>query len=165
MKRLILMRHGDAPSAVDMQDSDRQLSSQGRLGVLEAATFLSKVTLDKLVVSAVKRTMETADLILTKTSPKEISYSKELYLKDSTEIIEFCTNIEDSVNTLMLIGHNPSIYQIALSLCSSEDEQYDYLIATGMQAARIIMIDFDITTWRGLKNTVGSITAIFTPSR
>jgi broad specificity phosphatase PhoE len=67
MTRLLLVRHGENPANVNRQFSCRKvdytLTDRGRLQAKQTAEYLSRVKLDEIWASPLKRAYETADAI------------------------------------------------------------------------------------------------------
>ena len=162
--RLMLMRHARAESGHEKEDFQRNLTDFGREQANQAADFLCNYQIDKALVSYVKRTMQTASIISEKAPSKESEMITELYEGDEDSIINLISSQEDHNKYLLVIGHNPLIYNVAMSLSNNNSYEYSELISTIMPTARIIVIDFhEIYSWKGITSQKGNILKIFTP--
>ncbi|MBC7659043.1 MAG: histidine phosphatase family protein [Chitinophagaceae bacterium] len=113
MRRLILMRHGDAHSSppIGLGDHGRRLTKLGlgaamRLGQELRARGLSP---DLILSSDASRATETLNEVVrgggfTGVSIKTLGI---LYLAEPEALLDRCLEVEDTVQTLLLIGHNP----------------------------------------------------------
>ena len=118
-----------------------------------------------MIVSYVKRTLQTANIIEEQIPISENQVVKELYNGTRENIIELLSNQEDTNKHILVIGHNPLIYTLALEISGSDLEEFEFLSNSSMPPARIIVIDFpSINSWKELKNHKGKIAEIFTPS-
>jgi phosphohistidine phosphatase len=161
--RLFLMRHATAESGEGKEDFARILTPSGEEEAKKAGHFLSNYQIDKLLVSYVKRTMQTSSLIQKEVMIAELEITEELYQASEEEIIDLIAKQEDRNKHLLVIGHNPSIYRIALELSDENSSKYDFLVSTSMPPARIVVIDFpDMPEWSNLKKHKGKIIKIFT---
>ena len=96
---------------------------------------------------------------------EESEIVSELYDGDENNIINLIASQEDRHKHLLLIGHNPLIYNVAMSLANSDSDKYNMLISTSMPTARIIVIDFpNMDNWKKILTQKGDIIEIFTPS-
>ncbi len=163
--KLLLMRHADTEQSLEKQDFERLLTDQGQADAREAANFLHPYKIDKIIVSYAKRTMQTANIIEEKVLISEREVIKELYNGTEENVIELLSNQEDSNKQILVIGHNPLIYRLALEISDSDLEEFEFLSNSSMPPARIVVIDFSsINSWKELKNHKGKIIEIFTPS-
>lgn len=156
------MRH--AATIDNVIDSKRVLSPLGIKEAEEARTFVSTINIQKILVSPAKRTIQTLDIILQKSKINDIEIVNDIYSGSSSKIIDIIIQQSDYNNNLMVIGHNPSIYQVAISLATPDSTEYEYILGTHMPNARIIIINFPKTlSWIDLKSSKGDICNIFTP--
>jgi phosphohistidine phosphatase len=164
--RLSLMRHANAEHAHHSSDFDRDLSQHGQLEANSAGEFLCEYKIDKAIVSYVKRTLQTFELIQNQTGQIPAEIVTELYKNSSPEIIYDLLNIQENKHEhILVIGHNPLIYEITLMLVNPKSDQREFLITTVMPTARIVMLDFpEINNWADITAGQGNITQIFTPN-
>ncbi len=112
MKNIILVRHAKSSwSNMALADHDRPLNERGKHNAPEMGKRLNKKRIqpDLLLSSTAKRARATAKKIA-----KEIDYPKEkiqttkmLFHADGGNIIEVIKSLDDSLNTVMIFGHNP----------------------------------------------------------
>ena len=133
-RRLILMRHAESVWA-SMQGSDhaRTLSGQGRLDAQTIAKALvTRSWVPQHVLSSdATRTEETWQAINTEETWQavkgdhgtevEARFTKELYLAGLEELWTESHLVEESVDTLLVLGHNPG-WSRALHVLSGDDE-------------------------------------------
>ena len=163
--RLMLMRHAETEKGCEKEDFKRLLTDVGKKEAERAANFLSSYRIDKVLVSYVKRTMQTSFIIAEKVEARESEIVSELYNGDEDNIINLIASQEERNKYLLLIGHNPLIYNVAMSLANSNSDKYNILISTSMPTARIIVIDFpNIDNWKKVLTQKGNIIEIFTPN-
>jgi len=161
----MLMRHAETEKGYEKEDFKRLLTDHGKKEAEQAANFLHNYRIDKILVSYAKRAMQTSAIISEKVAAEESEIVSELYDGDEDNIINLITSQEDRHKHLLLIGHNPLIYNVAMSLANSDSDKYNRLISTSMPTARIIVIDFpNIDNWKKLLTQKGAIIEIFTPA-
>ncbi|MFK8040217.1 MAG: histidine phosphatase family protein [Rickettsiaceae bacterium] len=165
-KQIILMRHAHTQLVQNHQrDISRTLSDQGTLEAKAAAKFLSKYKIDKILVSPAMRTMQTLNLILSSHKKTEVEEVKSIYESSALKILKDITCQNASINSLMIIGHNPEILNLIICLANEKkNDNYDLLIRQGMKPAQIVIIDIpSIDNWCLSEERNGIITDIFTP--
>lgn len=120
MKQLFLLRHAKSSwSDSELVDHDRPLAPRGRRALKLIAEHLGRegVTPALVLCSSARRTRETLERIapaLGEGIPVQIE--RELYAASEQRLLERLRAVEDGVESVMLIGHNPGVAQLALSL-------------------------------------------------
>ena len=115
VRRLILMRHGEAGSATRAGaggDYERPLTPAGAADVSRMAAWLKKQQWQPAVIlcSPARRTRETARLVIEGLSLPDGSVHSDprLYLADEHTILTVLAEQAADRGTLMLVGHNPA---------------------------------------------------------
>jgi len=117
VKKLILVRHADSLSARALEkDINRSLSPKGfeQCALLANSIKLLNININHVIVSQSIRTQETCNSIETHLDlalPKKLD--TKLYQNLSDEILELIENKLQIFETIMLIGHNPSLSKIS----------------------------------------------------
>jgi phosphohistidine phosphatase len=118
MKRLFLLRHAKSSWKDEgLADRDRPLAGRGRRAAKVMARHLQEEKISPALVlcSPARRTRETLEGV----SPSgEVRIEDELYGASGTELLERLRDVPDEVESVMLIGHNPAIEELALGLAS-----------------------------------------------
>jgi phosphohistidine phosphatase len=125
MPTLYLLRH--AKSSWDdptLSDHERPLAPRGRKDAKRIAKHLRRLGLEPELVlcSAATRTRETLELLRPAVAASEVVVEEELYGASSDELLARIRLVPDAVTSVMLIGHNPGLEQLALALASAGDE-------------------------------------------
>ena len=146
--KLFLMRHAEAQETRQIDDIFRELTNKGIEEAREAKKFLQNYQIDKILVSSAKRTMQTAEIIQKKLISTNFEVLSELYTSSASKIIEIISKQDDNDKTILLIAHNPGIFDAALNLTNPDSSKYDLLIENGMPTAKIIDLDFlELKNW------------------
>jgi len=149
--KLFLMRHAEAKSLNYQDDHLRALTQKGIKEAEEAAAFLQKYKIDKILVSNAVRTIQTGEIIRNKINSANFEICPELYASTSEDIIELMSQQEDQNRHILIIAHNPGILNAALALVEYESPEYKSIVKNGMPTARIIKIELDnISSWQNL---------------
>ena len=148
-KRLILGRHGDAPFGVaEIRDIDRTLSETGILENIDMSEYLKDCSIkpDLILCSHASRALHTAMMHQRhlKLPLSVVSISETIYTNRVMDILNLLYNLDDSLNTVMLIGHNPTITELSNVFFTNRISMMD---TSGMS-----IFEFDSDTWKAIDN-------------
>jgi phosphohistidine phosphatase len=119
MERLILMRHGKAERhAQSGGDFERALAPSGREDAGRMGKVLAGLAYspDLMLVSSARRTRETAEQVAASLPKARVEHRRDLYHADPEEIVQALEDEGDSAATVMVVGHNPGMHELALRL-------------------------------------------------
>jgi phosphohistidine phosphatase len=123
MKRLILMRHGDAErQTAGLADFDRGLTAEGRAESKAIGKALAKAGFvpDLALVSAARRTTETWKASAAAFARKiRVEEDRGLYAASAVALARTVREAAPDAGTVILVGHNPGIHQYAIHLAMS----------------------------------------------
>ncbi|HEY7688831.1 MAG TPA: histidine phosphatase family protein [Dongiaceae bacterium] len=165
MKRLLLLRH--AKSSRDnprLADFDRPLAKRGREAAPEVGQFLSKSKLvpDLVLCSTARRTQETADLALASFRRDiTVRLMDPLYLAPPEQILKSIRGVEAKVKTLMVIGHNPGMAQLANHLADGGDKTALQHLRQKFPTAALAVFEADVDSWSKFER--GTLLQFVTP--
>ncbi len=117
MLQLILLRHAKAaPASEDADDFERALAAEGREAAPRMAEALAKAGAapDVALVSDAKRTLETWQLAAAVFPNTAARFLKSLYLCPAETLMHEAENAR--VNSVILVGHNPGMHELASRL-------------------------------------------------
>jgi len=121
-RTLILLRHAKSDWSGDESDIARPLAKRGRRQAPEAGRWFA-ANLDRIdlaVVSPAKRASSTWDLVAAELDvlpPRRID--DRLYAASDQELLVVVRELPDDLETVVLVGHNPGIEDLA-SLLAGE---------------------------------------------
>ncbi|MFD1197169.1 SixA phosphatase family protein [Brucella gallinifaecis] len=146
MSRLFLLRHAKAQWAKpSTKDFDRPLEEEGIASLENLAQAMQKAgTLPEcIVLSASHRTRQTAEILV-----ECLGIDVEMIIDDtiySGGAAEYLQSIKNNAGSrqLMLVGHNPSIEDLALALCNDGHEPSMARLEAGFPTAALAIIAFD----------------------
>jgi len=148
MKTLLLLRHAKSSWDNDaLADHDRPLNERGRRDAPRMGRLLRTLDLtpDQIVASSATRAATTARLVAEAAGYQgEIRYTRDLYLADPEAYVEVARAVDDAVQRLMLVGHNPDIEELVAELSGREER---------MPTAALACFLLPITAWRDLELT------------
>lgn len=112
MRTLILMRHANAKGHHESGDKARELSTRGRIEARNAGLALANAQVQHVLCSSAVRTRQTYQELGLKTpenDPIPVEFMDALYSGGVDIVLQRIGEIDDTVNTLLVIGHAPTI--------------------------------------------------------
>ncbi|MGA8257789.1 MAG: histidine phosphatase family protein [Nocardioides sp.] len=116
---LVVMRHAKAEQ-VGPSDFERPLAARGHRDATAAGRWLAEqgVTPDAALVSAALRTTETWQHVLAGAGWKlganfDLDLDRSLYSADTDSALDLIRFVDESVSTLVVVGHNPTMAYLA----------------------------------------------------
>lgn len=145
MKTLILVRHGEFVRGDPFTPNiGCPLTKDGRHGIAEAAERFAGLSIkpDLILSSPARRTGETAEVFAKKTgnSPKLIRIEKELFEAEKREILRVVHGLDDSLGTVMIVGHNPALSDLLHHLVSTD--------VYNLKLAACAVLELSVDRWR-----------------
>jgi phosphohistidine phosphatase len=119
MRRLILLRHAKAePRAPGESDFDRALAPRGREDAALIGQALAQHNLapDYALISPARRTAETWICCKDHFPRIRAELNRELYDAAPEDIRAAIDAVADRCDTLMVVGHNPGLHEVAVEL-------------------------------------------------
>ncbi|HEY3797512.1 MAG TPA: histidine phosphatase family protein [Caulobacteraceae bacterium] len=119
MRRLILLRHAKAePRGPGEDDFDRPLAERGREDAAIVGRALAEQGLapDFALISPARRTAETWICARDGFPRIRAELHRDLYNASSDDIRGLIEEVTDRCDTLIVIGHNPGIHELAVEL-------------------------------------------------
>jgi phosphohistidine phosphatase len=171
-RKLVLFRH--AKSAwPDVPDHDRPLAKRGIRTAPVMGRWLRDAGLvpDLVLCSTARRARETwqfAQTGLAATPP--VRFEEQIYGEDATGLLALIREVPPATGTLLLIGHNPAMEDLALMLAAAPDAAAQDAAGAGdlgrMRAkfpTAAIAVLQPTGTWHGLAPGRARLTAFVTP--
>ena len=141
MKKLYIVRHTQKEEEFTKDDYDRDLSPEGlEKAKLIAENFAKKnIPIDLIVASPAKRTMITAEIFANALNyNKSIMFNEVLYMAFVNELFETISYTFDTVDSMLLVGHNPSLTAFAITLVGFKEK---------FEMGAIMEINFNCDSW------------------
>ena len=119
MPILYLMRHGKAENT--SPDIMRALSDIGKDNVLSTVKLLKdkNIEINRAIYSPAERTKETALLMCNGlgVSIDDQTEDERIYNASVSELQAVLSTIDEGLNSVVLVGHNPGLAELVLMLC------------------------------------------------
>lgn len=150
MKELILVRHAKSSwKDPTLSDHERPLNKRGKRDAPEMGERLARSGCepDLIVSSSAVRALDTATTLAGKLGyPREsIVVEQRLFHAGVTELLQVIRGVDDTVDILMLFGHNPGLTDLANHIGPRE--------IFNMPTCAMLHLQFQADTW----STVGDV--------
>eukprot|EP01029_Cantina_marsupialis_P009729 TRINITY_DN225516_c1_g2_i2.p1 TRINITY_DN225516_c1_g2~~TRINITY_DN225516_c1_g2_i2.p1 ORF type:complete len:160 (+),score=17.28 TRINITY_DN225516_c1_g2_i2:103-582(+) len=142
MKELYILRHAQKDTINNYSyDYDVPLTKKGEIDAHTIGEKLKEknISPDLIISSPAIRARETAEIVAKEISyDKNIMYNEVIYQAFLNEIIESISYTYDTVNSLMVVGHNPSLTALAITFADFKEE---------IKMGNIVKIRFNCDSW------------------
>ncbi len=167
MRRLFILRHAKTePGEPGKDDRDRALVERGRRDAGQIGAYMTKHSFvpDRVVLSPARRVQETWTYLAETLKPAPgASTHDQVYEATADDIAGIIAATASPVNSLMVIGHNPSLHEVAVALIASGDIETRERLREGLPTAGLVVIDFPLDDWSKLHPQSGRIERFVTP--
>ncbi|MEQ7122901.1 histidine phosphatase family protein [Actinopolymorpha sp. B11F2] len=146
-RTLLLLRHGKAESPTGIADRDRPLAGRGRRQSEHAgaACRASGVVPGLVVVSPALRARETwVEFARGLGVEPEIDIDRRVYANTIEDLLDVITGTPGELDTLMIVGHNPSIGDLSRLLDEDESRRRGTAVADGYPTGALTIFDLDV---------------------
>jgi phosphohistidine phosphatase len=165
--RLILLRHAKSEKAEPgKRDHTRRLSGRGQNEAPLIGAYMARHALipDLVLVSDAARTRETWERLAPALSAApRVTYEERLYDAGTEALLALIKETAPEVRTLMVIGHNPGLHDLARLLIASGDVESRERLNEGLPTSGLAVIDFAGDSWRKLHPHGGRLERFVSP--
>lgn len=167
MRRLLLFRHAKAErSEPGMEDRSRKLIERGRKDAARIGSYMASHALipDRVMISPSARTLETWKFAAAafRSGPAGTSV-EQLYDATPHSILGVIKEAPASAHTLLIVGHNPGLHELALMLVASGDIETREQLREKLPTSGLVIIDFAFDEWAKLHPQSGRLERFITP--
>jgi phosphohistidine phosphatase len=146
------MRHAKSSwDDPELADHDRPLAPRGRKAAGRIAKHLKKRGLEPSVVlcTSALRGLQTLELIRPALPPETaVKIEPKLYGTTSKELLTRVRRLSPAAGSVLIVGHNPAIQDLALELAAGSDNEA--AIREKFPTAALVVFDAPIDEWRQL---------------
>jgi len=147
-KKIILIRHAKSSWEYDVSDVDRPLKKRG----ITDALIISKAfnekayAIDRVYSSPANRAFSTCQIFKNNLNwvDNQIEIVNELYDFGGQSVLNFIATIDDTLDTVVIFGHNHALTAIANNL---GDNYIDNLPTSGL-----VVLQFNVDSWDYIKH-------------
>jgi phosphohistidine phosphatase len=154
MKTLYLVRHAKSSwKYPKLDDFERPLNKRGRKNAPFMGKILNtlKVSPDLVLSSPANRAATTARIIADKIDypVDKIQYSEAIYEFSANAVIQVIKQIDNTVEKLMVVGHNPALTDLA--------NYFGGEPISNIPTCGIFCVDLDISSWAKIFEHCGKL--------
>ena len=143
MKELILLRHAKSNRNYEVADIDRPLATTGMSRMSKVAIQYKELfnDVDCVFSSPANRALHTATIMMNKLQLPfhKLNVDGALYTFDSDDIIDYVFALDDALDKVVLVGHNPA-FTFTLNHFSNAGISH-------MRTAGLAKVSFDVNSW------------------
>jgi phosphohistidine phosphatase len=166
MRRLVLVRH--AKSSWDdptLADHDRPLAPRGVNALARMRAHVATLELPSLLVlcSTAARAVATFDGIRAALPDDAvIEHDRSIYATDGRALLDRVRAVDDVYESVLVVGHNPTLQDLALTLAGSGDAADREQLETKLPTGAIVTMSFE-GGWGALAAGGAALDGLFTP--
>jgi phosphohistidine phosphatase len=158
MKTLLLLRHAKSSwDDVSLRDFERPLAERGKRDAPRMGEELKlRAPLPDLIISSpATRARETVEAVVVSGGlTARLEFNDSIYGATSAELIRLIRQLNDSINCVLMVGHNPGFEEVVSRLTGSNER---------MPTAALACIEFQIDHWTDLEDGAGRLIWLLTP--
>lgn len=146
-KKIFFLRHAKSSWDLDVSDINRPLNQRGVDDIIKIGKKFNKIfkSVEFIITSPAVRAISTSVIFSSSINfgYDKIKINNKLYTFNVDEIIKFVYNLNDSINEVILVGHNPA-FTSAANFFSNEEIIH-------MPTSSIVSISFNEHKWGRVK--------------
>jgi phosphohistidine phosphatase len=120
-RTLLILRHASAANEPGMVDVERPLTPIGRKEATHAGRQLAPFQPQHVLCSPALRTRQTWQQVSTELpSQPGVDFESSIYEASVRTLRELIWQTDEDVSTLLLIGHNPGVHELAWALLGDQ---------------------------------------------
>jgi phosphohistidine phosphatase len=166
MRRLMLLRHAKTERAEPGQhDRDRKLTKRGRADAPTVGAYMARHGLvpDLALVSPARRAEETWTLVAAAFAKAPRLVNDERIYNANPEKLMAVIGESRRARSLLVVGHNPSLHDLALALIASGDVEARERVSEKLPTSSLVVIDLSLNDWSLIHPHAGRLERFVTP--
>jgi phosphohistidine phosphatase len=167
MRRLFLLRHAKSSwSEPGASDHDRPLNRRGQEAAPKIGAYLNRHKLipESVLCSTARRARETWDLVGAEVpSAPPALHVERLYNATSRAILDVIRHAEPGAKSVLVVGHNPGLHDVATLLVASGDLDDRERLREKLPTGGLVVVDFAIPDWSKLHARSGRLERFVVP--
>jgi phosphohistidine phosphatase len=155
MRTLVLLRHAKSDWSTEQPDAQRPLAERGRRDAPAAGRWLTSNVerIDLVVCSPAIRARQTWDLAGAELHGPPVRFDERVYAASAPDLLALVRALPDDVGTVVLVGHNPGMEDLASALAGQN---------VPMKTSSVAVLSWP-GTWTDAGSDGGRLTAHATP--
>jgi phosphohistidine phosphatase len=165
MRRLMLLRHAKSDRSPGVRDIDRPLNPRGFKAAPQMGAYLAEHDLvpRKVVVSPSLRTRSTWEGMSAALGDPEAEIVDAIYEAPDSALLKVIRATPADVKTLLMIGHNPGLQDLALDLVGDGPREARARLSVEFPTAALAVIDIEGEAWTEFRPGKGRLERFVTP--
>lgn len=171
MRRLLLLRHAKSSwDQAPLDDISRPLAPRGRTAAPMMGRHIRGRGLlpDLVLCSTAERARQTLELVIAEWDQAaddgaKVAMRASLYLATVGDLMGVLKRLDDDVQSVMIIGHNPGMAVLAERLAATGNAKDMKRLAKKYPTAALAVIDLDIARWKDVAPGSGSLQSFVRP--
>ena len=163
-KQLHLLRHAKSSwKDSELADHDRPLAGRGRRAADALGRHLrvSAIAPELVLCSTARRARETWERIEPSLPGTPVRYEPELYGASPTTLLKRVRGVPDDVGSVLLVGHNPAIEELASDLACPSPLLSD--LEAKFPTGALATLAAPTASWRSLGHDCAELVAFVRP--
>lgn len=165
-RRLVVLRHAKSAWPDGVADRDRPLAARGRRDAPAAGRAIAEtIGLPGLVLcSTAVRTRETWELAAAQWDTSvPVRHEPRLYAADAPALLAVLHEVPTEVGTLLLIGHNPGLADLVVTLAGDGVDDTLDRVRTKFPTSAVAVLSWRGAGWPDLVPGTALLTAMTVP--
>lgn len=165
VKKLLLLRHAETFGG--MPDEERALTPRGQDDAAGIGALLKSdgPQPDLILCSPAVRARQTLDGVLGALPGIPVQSVRDLYEEGPEATLRGIRAVDNAVDTLLVIGHNPGIAALAGALAASGDSKAFAAMAQDVPPGGLAVIYFTVSGWADIDIGKGVLDRFHRPDR
>jgi phosphohistidine phosphatase len=166
VKTLFVLRHAKSSwEAPDVDDHERMLSPRGVRAAELMAVYLAQCPVRPALAlsSTARRALDTAAPIHRRLGIPCLT-DRGLYLAEPDTIRARITQLDEPESSVLLIGHNPGLHDLAYGLTGNGDRAARARLRKRFPTAALAVLQFDAARWSDVEPGRGTLVEFTTPA-
>jgi phosphohistidine phosphatase len=168
MRTLYLLRHAKSDRGDPaLSDIDRPLAPRGRRDAPAMAAYMRERDYrpDLILCSPATRTRETLALLQPVLGPDiRVDFDRKLYLGSPDLLLRRLRDVEETVPSVLVIGHNPGLERLAAALAPRGDRRALARMREKYPTCGLAIIHLHIDRWEQTDLGAGTLTDFMAPA-
>ncbi len=161
MKTIYLLRHAKSTwDRLDIPDHERPLAPRGEKAAPVMGQHLGDAGLvpEQVLCSTAERARRTWEAVAPYLKPAPaVTYRQDIYDAEADDLLAVLHTLPERVNSVMLVGHNPAIEELAEMLIGGGDAVARERLAAKYPTATLAEIAADTESWTELARGAGRL--------
>lgn len=145
-RTLYLMRHGEAAADSTASDKERPLSDFGHRQAALAGELLGDRGVQVVMSSSAERCRQTVEDLHLPGEPRR-EFQDALYLADVETLLQRIGEIEDEVDSLLVVGHSPGLPSLVNELAYESGHGEADAVRCSFPVSSVMAVEVPGTWW------------------